>query len=214
MADKFLSLKSPKNKFLRIIISFGQGLFVGFSTFFARNWLTRDLEIIKGRELAYRLVTIANKMGWRVFFLGGRASEAQKAAYRLKLNYKKVKIESFGGPELDNDAEPISEVNRLILFDAIVKINNFKPHLLFVAFGNPKQEKWIRNNLRKLKIGGAMAVGGTFRYLAGESPLPPKLVERFGLEWFWRLITEPKRIGRMFRAVIVFPWKVFISKIA
>ena len=173
-----------------------------------------DIDIIPGRKLFESLIKLANKMGWRVFFLGGRDDEAEKAAYKLRLNYKKIKIESFRGPILDNEAEPVSEVNRLMLFDAIVKINDFKPHLLFVAFGNPKQEKWIRSNLGRLRVGGAMAVGGTFRYVAGMSKTPPEWMERVGLEWFWRLLTEPKRLGRIINAVIVFPWKVFLYKIS
>ena len=212
-ANKFLSLAAPGNKFLRVVASFFQGIAVGFATFFAKEWLTDSLEVIKGRDVAIKLIALANKMGWKVFFLGGRGDEAEKAAYKLRLNYKRVKIESFKGPELNDKAEPVSEVNRLMLFDAIVKINNYRPHLLFVAFQNPKQEKWIRNNLGRLKIGGAMAVGGTFRYIAGYSKLPPKWMEKAGLEWVWRLLTEPRRFRRIFNAWPVFPWKIFLYKI-
>jgi N-acetylglucosaminyldiphosphoundecaprenol N-acetyl-beta-D-mannosaminyltransferase len=85
--------------------------------------------------------------------------------------------------------------------------------LLFVAFGNPKQEIWIHNNFQKLDIGGAMAVGGAFRYVAGTSSLPPKWMERGGLEWVWRLVTEPARISRIFRAFPMFPLRIFWSRI-
>ena len=207
MAQKDDDLKKALNA-SKLSIPDGVGL-----NFASRLLNGIDLNIIPGRKLFENLIKLANKMGWRVFFLGGRGDEAEKAAYKLRLNYKKIKIESFRGPVLDNEAEPVSEVNRLILFDAIVKINDFKPHLLFVAFGNPKQEKWIRKNFGRLKIGGAMAVGGTFRYIAGMSSLPPKWMETLGLEWFYRLITEPKRIKRIVNAVIIFPWKVFLYKI-
>lgn len=208
MAQKDDDLKKALNA-SKLPIPDGVGL-----NFASRFLFGESLNIIPGRKLFESLIKLANKMGWRVFFLGGRGDEAEKAAYKLRLNYKKIKIESFRGPELDNEAEPVSEVNRLMLFDAIVKINDFKPHLLFVAFGNPKQEKWIRNNLGRLKIGGVMAVGGTFRYIAGMSSLPPKWMEMLGLEWFYRLITEPKRIKRIVNAVIIFPWKVFLYKIS
>ena len=92
-------------------------------------------------------------------------------------------------------------------------INKFMPHLLFVAFNNPKQEIWIRRNLPKLKVKGAMAVGGTFRYNAGLSELPPNWMESLGLEWAWRLITEPYRLKRIVNAVVVFPYKVFLYKV-
>jgi N-acetylglucosaminyldiphosphoundecaprenol N-acetyl-beta-D-mannosaminyltransferase len=58
-----------------------------------------------------------------------------------------------------------------------------------------------------------MAVGGTFRYIAGMSKLPPKWMENFGLEWVWRLITEPKRFSRIFNAFPIFPLRIFWFKI-
>lgn len=212
-ANKFLSLRAPRSKILRIFVSFIQGLMVALATFFKKDWLSYELETIKGRELVVEIIALANKMGWRVFFLGGEKDEAEKAALKLKHNYKKLKIESFRGPNLDQNANPISKVDRLIQFDAFSKINSFNPHILFVAFGAPKQEKWIKNNIIKLNIGGAMAVGGTFRYLAGYSKLPPKWMEHYGLEWFYRLISEPYRLKRIINASLVFPWKVFIYKI-
>ncbi|MEK7550393.1 MAG: WecB/TagA/CpsF family glycosyltransferase, partial [Patescibacteria group bacterium] len=72
---------------------------------------------------------------------------------------------------------------------------------------------WIYKNLSKLNIGGAMAVGGTFRYLSGFSKLPPKWMEKLGLEWVWRFLTEPKRIFRIFNAFPLFPIRVWIHKL-
>ena len=114
---------------------------------------------------------------------------------------------------MDKNANPVSEIDKRLEKDAIDKINKFAPHLLFVAFVNPKQEIWIYRNLKRLNIGGAMAVGGSFRYVAGLSKLPPKWMEAAGLEWLWRLITEPRRLGRIFNAFPVFPLKVLCVKI-
>lgn len=115
---------------------------------------------------------------------------------------------------MDKNAQAITEVDKKIEKDVIDKINKFNPDLLFVAFGNPKQEIWIYDNLLKLNIGGAMAVGGSLRYLAGLSSLPPVWMEKVGLEWLWRLVTEPFRLPRIWNAVVVFPWKVFLYKIS
>jgi N-acetylglucosaminyldiphosphoundecaprenol N-acetyl-beta-D-mannosaminyltransferase len=184
-----------------------------------------DLNIIKGRELFLELIKLADKKGWRVFLLGGLDGEAGLAAKKLKMagtlrdkNLKTswplaVKIDFHSGPVLNENGEPASEIDTKVEKDVIDKINKFNPQLLFVAFGNPKQEIWIHENLSKLNIGGAMAVGGTLRYVAGLSSLPPKWMESLGLEWLWRLIHEPKRIGRIFNAVVVFPLRVFWSRI-
>jgi N-acetylglucosaminyldiphosphoundecaprenol N-acetyl-beta-D-mannosaminyltransferase len=200
MAQKNLILKEALNA-ANLPIPDGVGLKIA----------NPDLSIIKGRKLFSELVKLAEKKSWKVFLLGGLDGEAAKAAKQLKINYSKLKIETDSGPKLDNNAESLGN-NKKLETEAINRINKFAPELLFVAFGNPKQEIWIQKNLSKLNIGGAMAVGGTFRYIAGMSKLPPAWMAKAGLEWLWRLITEPARIERVFNAVIVFPLKVFFAK--
>jgi len=212
-AFAFLSFPAPKNVLLRFVVTFFQGLWVGLSTFLNRGWLDSKLRITKGRELFMDLVALANKKGWRVFLAGGEGDEAFATAKKLMLDYKKVKFETFAGPRLNDKAEPVSQVDRLIHFDMMQRINRFKPHLLFLAFKNPKQELWLKNNLSRVKVGGAMAVGGAFRYIVGYSKLPPKWMGRSGLEWVWRLITEPSRLGRVFNAWPRFPLAVWKYKL-
>ena len=163
------------------------------------------LNIIKGRELFTDLIKLAEKENWKVFLLGGLSNEAELTAARLKKDNLGLRIDFFRGPVLDENAEPVTEVDKKIQQDAIDKINKFTPEILFVAFGNPKQEIWAYKNLKKLNVGGVASVGGSFRYASGLSKLPPKWMEKAGLEWLYRLITEPKRIGRIFNAVILFP---------
>jgi N-acetylglucosaminyldiphosphoundecaprenol N-acetyl-beta-D-mannosaminyltransferase len=146
------------------------------------------LVIVKGRELFRDLVKLAEDKKWKVFFLGGKGIKNVVA-----------------GPALDNEGKPLTEKDKEIEAGVIQKINEEEPDLLFVGFGMPKQEKWIAKNLMKLKIGGAMAVGGTFDYVFGKAKLPPTWMEKIGLEWIWRLIREPKRIKRILNAVVGFP---------
>lgn len=155
-----------------------------------------SLKIIKGRELFLKLLSLARKKNWKVFFLGG-------------MGIKNVTT----GPALDKNGEPSSEEDRKIEIEIIEKINKLKPDILFVGFGYPKQERWIYKWLSKLEVGGAMAVGGTFDYVFGKAKLPPVWLEKACLEWFWRLLNEPKRIFRIFNAVIIFPLKILCSKL-
>lgn len=168
------------------------------------------IKIIKGRELFLELINLAAKNNWKIFLLGGLDKEAELAAKRLESLYPGIKIASAAGPMLDKEARPLSDRDIKIERDVKSRIQAFAPELLFVAFGNPRQEIWVHNNLPKLKVGGAMCVGGTLRYIAGQSILPPKWMAKGGLEWLWRLITEPKRLGRILRAVVVFPVKYII----
>ena len=81
-----------------------------------------------------------------------------------------------------------------------------KPDILFVAFGHGKQEKWINEYLRDLpSVKIAMGVGGAFDYLSGQTSRAPLWMRKIGLEWLYRLIREPKRLKRIWRAVIIFP---------
>lgn len=153
------------------------------------------LNIIKGRELFLELVALARKKNWKVFFVGGE-------------KIKKV----TAGPRLNKNGEPISERDKKIEIELVEKINKFKPDLLFVGFGMPKQEKWISKWLPKLEVGGAMAVGGTFDYVFGKAKLPPAWIGKAGLEWLWRALHEPKRVLRILNAVVIFPLEVFWYK--
>lgn len=207
MAQTNLQLKHALNA-AKFPIPDSVGLNYAFRYLFGR-----PLNIIPGRILFGKLIELADKNKWRVFFLGGRDNEAQKAADKIKEQYKNIKVKTSKGPVFDNNAETVTEINRKYLIDTVKMINTYKPHILFVAFGNPKQEIWIYKNLKSLNVGGAMSVGGTFRYVAGLSQLPPTWIVSLGLEWLYRLVHEPYRIGRIINAVIIFPLKVFFYKI-
>lgn len=206
------SIKNPELKIALNSADFSVPDGVGLS--YASRFLYRkDVGITPGRKLFIKLIELANKMSWKVFLLGGIENEAEKTAEKLKLNYKKVKIEAFAGPMVNDNAEPRTEADRKLEKEAKERINKFSPQILFVAMKNPKQEIWIYKNLENLNVRGAMAVGGTFRYIAGMSKLPPKWMEIAGLEWVWRLVTEPKRFRRIFNAFPIFPLRVFWFKV-
>lgn len=211
-AGKFLDLPAPEDPSRRFLMLFVQGLGVGFSILFDRNWLEETHKVIKGREMFLELISLANKKGWSVYLLGDRKKSAQKAAEKLKYNFKRIKIYAGEGPNLDEDANPVRKTDVRIEERAVVDINKVSPQLLFVGFGAPKQEKWVYKWLPKLDIGGAMVVGGAFDYLTGAAPLPPKWMADFGLEWLWRLLKEPQRTKRILTATITFPLKVFEEK--
>ncbi len=185
----------------------------GIGLTFAGNFLGfKGINLIKGRMMFLELVKLANKKQWKIFLLGGKDDEAQAAAEVLSRSFKGVKMSYAAGPQLNEKGDPVGLKNSQAEQDVIAQINNFAPQLLFVGFGAPKQEKWTTKWYRKLNIGGAMVVGGTFNYISGKASLPPKWMEKYGLEWLWRLITQPWRVGRIFKATFVFPVKIILSK--
>jgi len=77
-----------------------------------------------------------------------------------------------------------------------------------------KQEQWIYENLSKLpNIKIAMGVGGSFDYISGAIRRAPCFLRKIGLEWLYRLIKQPKRLGRIFNATVVFTFIVLKNKI-
>lgn len=84
--------------------------------------------------------------------------------------------------------------------------------ILFVAFGAPKQEFWINENLDKIPVKVAIGVGGAFDYISGKTPRAPGFVKNIGLEWLFRLVVQPWRIKRQF-ALIKFIWLVTKEKL-
>lgn len=216
-AHKFMSFKDSKDNrdsILRPLILFGQGLLVGAATFFNKDYLTRDFQIIKGRELFLDIIKIANDRGLRVYLFGGEHGEQVKAKEILEEKYKNVVFKTHHEfPQYDRNAQPIDYENRKLHKRIIGSIKLFEPDLIIVALNTPKQEKWIYRNFFRTKVTGAMAFGGTFNYIAGNMKLPPTWMEKLGLEWVYRLLQEPIRWRRILNAVIVFPWEVFLYKL-
>jgi N-acetylglucosaminyldiphosphoundecaprenol N-acetyl-beta-D-mannosaminyltransferase len=212
-AVKFLSLPNPKLKFLRPMILPIQGLEVWLATWFDKDWLNSEVGLIKGRELFESLIALANKKRWRVVLLGDMQDSAGKALVALMRSYKRVGLTAISAPMLTNAGKPLTLADKEREKEVLRKINEIKPHLIFVGFGAPRQEKWIARNLLGLDIGGAMVVGGTFDYISGKAKVPPTFMANLGLEWLWRLLREPWRIKRILTAFPIFPLKVFWYKL-
>ena len=212
-ASKFLILPNPENIIRRLLVLPVQGLGVGFSVLFDREWLSSELELIHGRKLFMELIELGNKMSWKVVLLGDRLKSAQNAKKILERNYQTINISAVEGPNLNSDGSCVTKEDNIIEEQAISKINEIKPELLFIGFGAPEQEKWIHKWFTKLNLTGAMVVGGTFDYISGKAKAPPKFLEKLELEWLWRLIREPKRLKRITSAVAGFPYKVFEYKL-
>lgn len=212
-AVKFLSLPRPKAVLSRLFILFAQGLGVGFSIIFDKEWVESELKLIKGREVFYQLMKIANKKQWKVALVGDKYHSAKKASEKLSTSYLKLRIFPLDGPDLKNNGEARTVRDTLIEKRVVEKINKEKPQLLFIGFGAPKQEKWLYRWYEKLDFNAAMVVGGTFDYIAESKQLPPKWVEDINLEWLWRLVKGDQKVKRVLKAFPRFAWAIYWQKL-
>lgn len=212
-AGRFLKLKTINIPIINMVLYFFQGLWVGYSIIFRRKWLEKDLKVVRGRELFLDFIKMANKKGLKVYFLGGKQNEAYKTKEVLEKNYKSAKMLANAGPLLNDDGLPKTSTDEVKEKEVVEEIKELKPNLLFIGFGAPKQEKWMYRWFQKLPIGGAMVVGGTFKYFAGDRKKHPKFVENVGLEWLWRLLTGSQKTSRIFTAFPKFAWTIYLDKL-
>ena len=157
---------------------------------------------VPGTDFAESLMASLDA-GTPVFLLGGKNERAaQAAASRLSRRYPNIKIAGavHGGAVIVSKTSCETEDNTVVS-----QINQSGARIVFVGFGCPKQERWMRAHSNELSdVSVLMAVGGAIDFWAGEAKRAPKIVRTIGLEWLWRLIVEPRRVKRITNATFGF----------
>ncbi len=154
-------------------------------------WASRVLgeplpQRVAGYDLMLGLLAAAAERGYRVYLLGGRPGVALRAAAVARERYAGLRVVGTAHGYFGPEDEPAVRA----------AIARARPHLLFVGLGAPRQEKWLACNLPALGVGLAMGVGGSLDVLAGVRRRAPDWMIRANLEWLYRLLREPRRIGR------------------
>lgn len=161
----------------------------GVGLLLAARWLGQKLpERVPGSELIYHLAELSAREGWRPFLLGAAEGVAAETARILQAKYPALRVAgTYSGT-------PALEENEAIVH----RINESGADMLLVAYGAPKQDKWIYRNRHKLpRVRVAMGVGGSFDFVTGKAIRAPRWVQNLGLEWLHRLLHEPWRWRRM-----------------
>lgn len=148
---------------------------------------------VAGVELAERLIAHSGESGIKFFFYGSHpdkcdgVSVADKARERLLEKYPDANIVGTSHGYVKDDG-----------MDALIeKINESGADALFVCLGVPRQEKWIAANRERLNPKIIIGLGGSLDVFAGTVERAPKIFIKLNLEWFYRLLKEPWRLGRM-----------------
>jgi N-acetylglucosaminyldiphosphoundecaprenol N-acetyl-beta-D-mannosaminyltransferase len=145
-------------------------------------------ERVTGVDLVPRLAELSARKGYKIFLLGAKPGVADRASRLLESNYPGVQIVGTFAPAEAN-------LIRMDHTEILRKIHAVSPDILLVAFGNPKQEKWIWMHRKRLGVPLSMGVGGSFDILVGDMRRAPRWIQRCGLEWAMRLLQEPVRLG-------------------
>ena len=165
-------------------------------------WLGQSLpERVTGVDLVDAICERAARLGKRVFLQGATKDIVAKLAQRLRERHPNLNVDFADGYFAMDEAEERAERIRAVRAD-----------ILFVGMGVPRQENFIEEQWDRLGVGMAIGVGGSFDVLAGLRARAPAWVQKLGMEWFYRLIQEPRRL--LMRYLITnsqFVWLVFFS---
>ena len=155
-------------------------------------WASRILrdplpERVAGIDLMNRLLELAERHGYGVFFLGATRPVLERAVARIRARHPRLRVTGFRDGYFAADEEEAVRA----------EIRAAAPSILFVAMSSPRKEYWVADNADDVH-GLVMGVGGALDIVAGDVRRAPGWVQRLGLEWLYRLVQEPGRLWRRY----------------
>lgn len=195
MADQDEELKSILNH-ADLVVPDGAG-----TVWAARHLGVAMPERVAGYDLTQHLLARAPQTNRRVFFFGSAPGVADKAKIKAEAEYPGIQIVGVRDGYFKKEQEQ----------EIIDQIKNAHPDLLLAALGVPKQEKWLYEHLQELNVPVSIGVGGTLDVMAGVMKRAPLWMQKAKLEWLFRGLLQPKRMGRLM-ALPRFVIKVYAQK--
>lgn len=156
-------------------------------------------EKISGSDLFPKLCERAREKGYSIFLLGAAEGVAEIAKKNLEAKYSGINIVGTYSPPygFEKNEEEIDKIINIV--------NEKKTDILAVGLGAPKQEKFIYKYKDRLNVPVSLAIGATIDFEAGNVKRAPRFMQKLGLEWFYRLMKEPKR---MYKRYLVYDLKI------
>lgn len=163
-------------------------------------------ERVAGSDLIYGMCERAARHGRRVYLLGAGEGVAAAAGAALEQRYPGLQVVGTECPPF----RPLTETEER---DQLARIRAAAPHILFVAFGQPKGEYWLAEHLGDLGVPVGVQVGASLDFVAGRVRRSPKWMQTTGLEWVYRMAQEPRRlVGRYLANVRFLLTAVFAAR--
>lgn len=150
-----------------------------------------DIERTYGPDLLQAMSELSQDKGYKHYFYGGTKKSIELFVARMKEMYPRMNIVGAIAP-------PFRKINEIESDEILAQINGLKPDILWVGLGSPKQDFWMYNHRDKLDVSVIVGVGAAFDFLAGIKKQAPKWMQRSGLEWLFRLCSEPNRLWRRY----------------
>jgi len=159
-------------------------------------WLLRwmgfpQVERVYGPDLLLAACEYGLAHGWRHYFYGGAPGVPQRLAQRLLARFPALQVAGTFSPPF----RPLTPEEDAA---ALQRIRTAQPHIVWVGLGTPRQERWMAAHVDRLDAPVLIGVGAAFDFLSGLKPQAPRWVQRSGLEWLFRLGSEPRRLWRRY----------------
>ena len=147
---------------------------------------------VTGLDLLPEFSKVAAEKGFTFFFLGAAEGVADRLKEKLETEYPGLNVVGTYSPPY---AKTFSEEENQKMINMVNKV---QPNVLWVSLTAPKQDYWIHEHFDKLDVNIAIGVGAAFDVVVGDIERSPGWMQRYGLEWFYRLIKEPRRLYRRY----------------
>ena len=165
----------------------------GIPLLWAARFLGRPIPgRVAGTDLLREFARMAAHRGYTNFFLGSKNAVLQRLTSQLVRENPGLEVAGTLSPPMVSEFSP--ELNAQI----VQRINAVRPDVLWVGFGAPKQERWIHQNLSRLKVKVTIGVGVAFELASGTVRRAPYWMQKHGLEWFFRFLLEPRRLFKRY----------------
>jgi N-acetylglucosaminyldiphosphoundecaprenol N-acetyl-beta-D-mannosaminyltransferase len=163
-------------------------------------------ERVTGIDLFPALLKTLDKQKKSIFLLGGQEQVLQLCQLYLSTEYPHLILAGSASPKIDCKGEQLEfSIERDSLL--VEQINDCKPDILFINLGNPKQELWFDRVKKNLRVPISMGIGGALDLFTEVIPRAPLWIQNSGLEWFYRLTQEPKRLWKRYlKDIFQFPY--------
>jgi N-acetylglucosaminyldiphosphoundecaprenol N-acetyl-beta-D-mannosaminyltransferase len=150
---------------------------------------------VYGPDLMRKMTAVSSRLGYRQFYYGGAAGVADELTKVLVNAYPELQVAGTLCPPF---RELTPEEDQAVV-DAI---NAARPHIVWVGLSTPKQEIWMARHLGRIEAPVMVGVGAAFDFLAGTKRQAPRWMQRSGLEWLFRLCSEPRRLWRRYAYIV------------
>jgi N-acetylglucosaminyldiphosphoundecaprenol N-acetyl-beta-D-mannosaminyltransferase len=179
----------------------------GIAIVMAIRLLTGEkIKKVAGADVHQYLIKSLNDHGGSCFYLGSSEDTLQKIKHKMSQQFPNIRVGTFSPPfkQVFDSEDNIGMINA---------VNQFQPDVLFIGMTAPKQEQWAHQHKNELNAKIISTIGAAFDFYAGTVKRPGGLWRKFGLEWFIRMMHEPKRLWKRYLLFgPVFFWLVLQEK--